>query len=191
MKTIIRIQLLVLLLLCCSALCYGQLPDEFSNLGYYEQLRVNSDGEDMLIIKRANIGERAITSSVDSTSVNFDQVNKLEYKVGDKSMSGGITGTLVGCGVGIIIALSTSKTEEKDHFWGTEKTTTIQTWPIYLFGVAGGFFGLAQGKNSVIYETLHDGTVNSMHNPPELKLTFLPSHFLLERAAYLSLSYQF
>lgn len=157
MKTTIMIALLIAIAMSCMAV----LPEEFNNQGHYVLLRLKDNSGTVSLLKNANIGMGNILA--ESKSVSFNDVTKLEFKSGDKGVKGSTIGTLIGCGIGVVYAVSTIKTETEDNYFYTQKTTTMQTWPIYVFGLGGALLGWVIGQSSPTFTTLYDeGTLGSV-----------------------------
>jgi hypothetical protein len=153
MKATIMIALLVAIAINCLAV----LPEEFNDRGHYALLRMKDNGGTVSLLKNANIGKGTILA--EDKSVSFNEVSKLEFKSGDKGAKGSIIGTIVGCGLGVVVALSTVKTETEDLGWATQETTTIQLWPIYAFGFGGALLGYVMGHNSPKFTPLYDESI--------------------------------
>lgn len=159
-----KVTLMIALLIAIAGSCMAVLPEEFNNHGHYALLRVGDSNGNVTLMKNANIGEGTILAA--DKSMSFNEVNKLEFKSGDKGAAGSIIGSLLGCGIGVVAALATVETETVDHGWYIEETTTMQLWPIYLFGIGGAFVGYMVGRNSPKYTPLYD----------ESKIGSVPSH---------------
>jgi hypothetical protein len=185
-KLKIGILVSVLLLTVCS---YGQLTQSYNNLGHYELLKITSRSGSVIILKDANIGFGEITAA--GKTIPFDQVTRLQYKVGDSSMAMAIGGYLAGTLVGVLVALNTIKTVE-DYGDEDEETTTIETWPMYAFGIGGCLIGYATGKESPKYRTMFDkeAGIGMLENNLHLDLS-LGNRYNDERNIFVGLRYNF
>lgn len=183
--------LAVLVSVCVAGNSFAGLPDSFRNKGAHKELRVTGMSGVSRVMKNANVGDGTILG--DSLNVPFGDVTRLESMVGNHSTSGTVWGSIIGGGIGIAVAMGTKKTETKDNGWFQEETTTIQTWPIYLFTLAGGLIGAAAGSSSHTYTTLYN---EGAHTPPagqshQLKLGVAPGSGGWTDPPYVTLSCRF
>jgi predicted outer membrane lipoprotein len=83
----------------------------------------------------------------------------LEYD-GNYGTTGWILGGLGGCAIGVVVALGTEETENSGYI----QTTTIQTWPIYLFALIGGVAGWLVGNGIEDWNTVYSKSTAFLKN---------------------------
>lgn len=166
------------------------LPAEFNNKGHFEELRVTTTEDSPIVLGNANISDGVILGK--SSNVNFDAVKKLEYKTGNHATAGSIWGGVIGCGIGVAVAMGTKKTETDGNSMFEVQTTTIQTWPIYLIGIGGSLLGMAMGSGSHTYSTLYNGGANTIGaSQRDWRIGVAPGSRGEPEAAYVTLSCRF
>ncbi len=89
--------------------------------------------------------------SQDRKVLGLNQVTEVSEYDGHYGNTGIWLGGLAGCGIGVAVALGTKETETT----GFIQTTTIQTWPIYLFTALGTLVGYALGSASEDWDTVY------------------------------------
>lgn len=83
--------------------------------------------------------------------LGLNQVNKIQEYNGNWSTTGTIAGCIIGCGIGVVVALGTEQTTTDGYI----QTTTIQTWPIYLFTFGCGLVGYLIGAANESWATIY------------------------------------
>ena len=166
------------------------MPSDFGYDGQYEELRVTKTDGSAVVLTQANISPGTIHS--DSEDVGFDAVRRLEYKTGSRAKAGSIWGGILGCAIGVGVALGTEKTEIEMVGGYRVETTTIQTWPIYVFTLGGALLGRAIGASTHTYDTLYDEEPSmSTAMPPARQLGLGLTAAGSGHVPYLTLSYRF
>lgn len=84
-------------------------------------------------------------------AMSLSEVTLIEEYKGDHGTAGMWIGSLLGGGIGVAVALGTKDTKTTGMF----QETTIQTWPIYVFTLAGGLIGYAIGSSAESWETVY------------------------------------
>ena len=93
-------------------------------------------------------------------SLGLNQVTEvLEYD-GNYANTGVWIGGLVGVGIGVAVALGT----EEEETSGFITTTTIQTWPIYVFTAVGTLAGWLIGSQIEDWETVYSKSTALLNN---------------------------
>lgn len=92
--------------------------------------------------------------------VGLHDVSKVQEYAGHHGNTGMWIGAFVGAGIGVAVALGTKETERSGYI----ETTTIQTWPIYLFTGVGTLMGYLIGKNAEDWETVYDNSSAFLDN---------------------------
>jgi len=84
-------------------------------------------------------------------AIPLDQVDQIQEYKGNWANTGMWIGGLVGCGIGVAVALGTKETTTTGYI----RETTIQTWPIYLIGLGGTLIGYLIGRSAEDYDTVY------------------------------------
>ncbi len=83
--------------------------------------------------------------------LGLNQITEVTEYNGHYGNTGIWIGAIAGAGIGLAVALGTEETETT----GFIQTTTIQTWPIYLFTALGSLVGYALGSTSEDWDTVY------------------------------------
>lgn len=111
-----------------------------------------------LVFKEDSL-EYYIEKSKQRYILNLQDVSMVKEYGGHNGDSGVLWGGILGTSIGVVVALGTKKTERD----GFIETTTIQTWPIYLFGAGGALLGYLIGKSSENWKTVYKNDTAISH----------------------------
>lgn len=93
-------------------------------------------------------------------AIPLSQVDQIQEFKGNWGNTGMWIGCLVGCGIGVAVALGTEETTTTGYF----QETTIQTWPIYLIGLGGTLVGYLIGRSAEDYDTVYSRSTSFLKN---------------------------
>lgn len=187
---VITVMLAVSISLLSSATVQAGMPVGSEFDGQFEELRLTKTDGSGAILKHARIASGTIHS--DSEDVGFDAVSRLEYKTGTRAKAGSIWGGILGAGLGLAVSLGTKDTETESNGMFQTETTTIQTWPIYVFTIGGALIGRAIGSGSHTYATLYDESESvGLHTAPGQKLSLGLASAGTDQLPYLTMSVSF
>ncbi|MCF8267009.1 MAG: hypothetical protein K9I69_02915 [Ignavibacteriales bacterium] len=111
--------------------------------------------------------------------MSLADVDLIQKQISTKSNSGKIIGGIVGLVGGIAYAASTVHTETDGMF----EVTTMDTWPIYVFGLVGIALGYAIDESAEEWETIY--------NKSSPHISFIPFSSNGTRGCQLAVHYKF
>jgi hypothetical protein len=88
-------------------------------------------------------------------TLELNQVKEIQESHGNWATTGTWVGCLIGCGVGVGVAIATETTTSTNDGSYIYTQTTIQTWPIYIIGLAGAGLGYLVGSNAHDWKTIY------------------------------------
>jgi len=104
--------------------------------------------------------EYYLSNSEQRHVMSLDEVKEVSKYGGHYGNTGMWVGTIGGAIIGVVVALGTEETETS----GFVQTTTIQTWPIYVFTLVGGLAGMLIGQSAEDWETVYSNKISFLEN---------------------------
>jgi hypothetical protein len=116
-----------------------------------------------LVLSKDSV-EYYVKESPDRYVMSLREVKLIEEYKGDRGTTGTWVGSLLGGGIGVAVALGTKDTKTTGFF----QETRIQTWPIYVFTLAGGLIGYAVGSSAESWDPVYKSRSVAWHQKLEL-----------------------
>lgn len=186
-----KVLLVLFILLSLSLSCLAELPADFNNMGTYKALRITDSTGNKSILTNAHIGEGIILA--DSSSTDFNQIIKLESRLGDNRVFGSIIGSLLGSitGATIIVISDISKINLNDSSKDNSMKESTAYWSIFASAAGGGLLGFLIGKEIPIFSTLYNEDTKIGILSPKLGLDISVSDVTQNSSIYAGLKYRF
>ncbi len=153
--------LLILFVVVFSFTVFGQQGFEGKSVNRGNIYTTDSDMiEGQYIVFSKDSIEFYLENSQTRYVLGLNQVTEvLEYD-GNYGNTGIWVGSFVGAGIGLAVALASEETETS----GFGTTTTIQIWPIFVFGAVGTLIGYFIGQGIEDWNTVYSKSTAFLKN---------------------------
>lgn len=170
----------ILVWLFCLSYAFAQKDSTYER-AFQKGMIITNDAKEIpaedVLIQNDSVEYYEPNSSV-LQKKDLNNISEIKKYTGNYAVTGSWIGGLGGVAVGVVVALGTKSTETNNTGYLVETKTTIQTWPIYVFALAGTVIGYLVGKGISSWETVYNRST-AFINKTNLGINFIANSVYL------------